>query len=148
MPKHEGIEIDAVIKVLPKERQRKIARRAESLINEVIELESLGDLRKRLNVRQEDLGSRMAIAQNAITQLEKRSDFKVSTLRKYAQALGASFKIVFAVNRKEFVITGLPRPSAARAAATKLAVRAMRGKATRPTSRAKARKSTQSTVDT
>jgi transcriptional regulator with XRE-family HTH domain len=53
----------------------------------------LGALRTALRVRQSEVAARLGTAQGVIAQLERRRDFRVSTLRRYAAALGAELEI-------------------------------------------------------
>lgn len=56
---------------------------------------SLGDMRKASNKTQVEVAKAMDTDQGEISRLEQRDDVTVSTLRKYASALGAELEIVF-----------------------------------------------------
>lgn len=68
--------------------ERLNARREETLV-EI----GLFELRRILDVSQEDLAARLDISQSAISQLERAGDPKLSTLRKYLEKLGARLEL-------------------------------------------------------
>lgn len=90
-----GKSIKEVISGLPKERQKKIERGAEAMAAEMIaEFDSLWEaLRKAHGKTQNQLAESLGIGQNAVSQIERRTDLYVSTLRKYVSALGAELEI-------------------------------------------------------
>ena len=73
---------------------------AETMTEEMIEasdrrfgelmkdFENLQSLRKSLGLTQEHIGEKLGKKQVSVAQLEKRSDFLLSTLRQYVEALG------------------------------------------------------------
>lgn len=86
--------IKEVMAGLPKERQEKIKRGAEAMAAEMIaEFDSLEALRKAHGKTQHQLAENLGIGQNAVSQIERRTDLYVSTLRKYVSALGAELEI-------------------------------------------------------
>jgi transcriptional regulator with XRE-family HTH domain len=75
---------------LSTERQKKIAARSQELIQgEKI----LRALRHKRHVTQKQLSEQMGIEQSAISRLENREDFLLSTLRTYIEALGGKLEI-------------------------------------------------------
>lgn len=66
-------------------------RRAAELLDEY---DTLRKLRKALDLTQEHIGRKMGKKQVSIAQLEKRSDFLLSTLRDYVEALGGELDLV------------------------------------------------------
>jgi DNA-binding XRE family transcriptional regulator len=65
--------------------------RARELLNEY---DTLQKLRKALDLTQEHIGRKMGKKQVSVAQLEKRSDFLLSTLRDYVEALGGELELV------------------------------------------------------
>ncbi len=53
----------------------------------------LAALRTRAGVTQQQIAERMRISQSDVSKLERRADVKVSTLRAYLDALGATLRI-------------------------------------------------------
>ena len=53
----------------------------------------LYELRRALEISQEDLAVELEISQSAISQLENASDLRLSTLRKYLEKLGARLEL-------------------------------------------------------
>lgn len=72
------------------ERRARIKREGQK---ELEEYESLQAVRKELGVTQLDVAEALNIKQNNISDLEARSDMKLSTLRNYLQALGGELVI-------------------------------------------------------
>ncbi|MBK8632144.1 MAG: XRE family transcriptional regulator [Saprospiraceae bacterium] len=84
------ISLDKVLKSLPKARQEKIEQNAAQLIKEY---KSIQDLRKDLGLTQNDLAIKQGVKQVNISNLEKRDDMHLSTLKKYVEALGCELEI-------------------------------------------------------
>jgi transcriptional regulator with XRE-family HTH domain len=90
-----GRRIDEVIAKLPKQRRDRIAKKANVLAREMIaHADSLGMVRKALSKTQTQIGEDLGLPQNAVSQLESRSDLLLSTLRRYVNALGADLDLV------------------------------------------------------
>lgn len=85
-----SISIGKVIKSLPKKRQKKIAATADQYIQEY---NSLQELRKDLGLTQLGMAEKQGVHQVNISNLEKRKDMHLSTLRKYVEALGCELEI-------------------------------------------------------
>lgn len=65
--------------------------RAKELLEEY---DTLQKLRKALDLTQEHVGQQMGTKQVSVAQLEKRSDYLLSTLRNYVDALGGELEMV------------------------------------------------------
>ncbi|HQW00843.1 MAG TPA: helix-turn-helix transcriptional regulator [Saprospiraceae bacterium] len=85
-----NISIDKVIQALPKKRQKKINAKAKHYI---AEYNTLQELRKELGITQLTMADRQGVNQVNISNLEKRKDMHLSTLRKYVEALGCELEI-------------------------------------------------------
>lgn len=91
---------------LPIEDQKEIATHTQDLM---LEYKTLMQIRKLCEFTQVDMAEAMGMTQGAVAGIEKRDDFLVSTLEKYAEAIGASLDIVvsladgtkYRVNAKE-----------------------------------------------
>ena len=68
----------------------KIEQNAAQLIKEY---KSIQDLRKDLGLTQNDLAIKQGVKQVNISNLEKRDDMHLSTLKKYVEALGCELEI-------------------------------------------------------
>lgn len=75
---------------LPALRRKKINIRAKELIAHEM---ALRDLRKSLELTQEDIGSKLHMKQETISRLERRSDLLLSTLVSYIKAMGGELLI-------------------------------------------------------
>lgn len=90
-----GRKIDEVIAGLPKVRRDRIEKKAEGMAREMIAYaNSLAMVRRAFNKTQNQIGEDLGLPQNAISQLERRSDLLLSTLRRYIRALGADLNLV------------------------------------------------------
>ncbi len=72
-------------------RRKSIEARAEALIAEEMTLQ---DLRKALELTQQNLAERLDVKQESISNLEKRSDLLLSTLRGYIEAMGGDLSLL------------------------------------------------------
>jgi DNA-binding XRE family transcriptional regulator len=69
------------------------AERLNALREETLIEIGLYELRRALEISQEDLAAELEISQSAISQLERSDDLKLSTLRKYLEKLGARLEL-------------------------------------------------------
>lgn len=66
---------------------------------ELLEMD-LRALREAAGLTQEELAQRVAITQSQLSKLERREDYRLSTLRRYVAALGGQLEIVAVVDGK------------------------------------------------
>ena len=83
---------------LPEDQKEEIKRESEALKTEY---NSLQEIRKELELSQQDVADSMGVKQESISKLENRDDIKISTLKEYLGAMGAKLKIVVEFNDKE-----------------------------------------------
>jgi len=94
-----------VIESLPLDEQREIEAQAARLIEEEM---TLRDLHKAHELTQERIAEALHISQDGVSRIEKRSDFLLSTLRSYVEAMGGKLRLVVEFpNRKPVALTGL-----------------------------------------
>lgn len=104
---------------MPAARQAKIAARTAELLAEEM---TLRDLRKAQKLTQEQMAVALNIGQDSVSRIEKRSDFLLSTLRTYIDAMGGSLDLVVRFpNRAPVSLSSLgeitqamPKPAAKR----------------------------------
>ena len=72
----------------------KIDQEVES---ELLEMD-LRELREVMGLTQGELAQRIEITQSQLSKLERRDDHRISTLRRYVQALGGSLEICAVIN--------------------------------------------------
>ena len=75
---------------------RQIDREVE---RELVEMD-LRTLREATGLTQEELAKRVEITQSQLSKLERREDHRISTLRRYIEALGGELEICAIVNGK------------------------------------------------
>ena len=83
--------VDDVIKKLSPVRRKKVEARAAVLIAEEMTLQELRQARKLTQVR---MAKNLGIAQKQISEIEKRTDMHISTLRRAVEAMGGSLSLV------------------------------------------------------
>jgi transcriptional regulator with XRE-family HTH domain len=98
-------KLDDVIRGLPLDQQQEIEARAARLIEDEM---TLRDLRKAHELTQERMAEALHISQDGVSRLEKRSDFLLSTLRSYVEAMGGKLRLVVEFpDRKPVMVSGL-----------------------------------------
>ena len=114
-----GRRINGITAKLPKERQKRIAKKASKRAGEMVaHADSLRVVRKALSKTQSEIGADLGLSQNAVSQLEGRSDLLLSTLRRYVRALGADLDLVVRMkDGSQVVLEGLGQPAGKRARA-------------------------------
>jgi len=110
-----GRRIDEIIGKLPKERRKRVTKRANEMAREMIaHADSLRVVRQALSKTQAEIGEGLGLSQNAVSQLEGRSDLLLSTLRRYVKALGADLDIVVRMkDGSRVVLEGIGSPQSA-----------------------------------
>jgi len=94
-----------VIKTLPIAEQRAIAKRAAELMAEEMTLQ---ELRRAREITQVKMAKKLGIAQKQISEIEKRTDMHISTLRRSIEALGGTLTLVAEFpDRKPVKLTGI-----------------------------------------
>jgi DNA-binding XRE family transcriptional regulator len=83
--------INDVIKGLPTGRRRKIAKRAAALIADEMTLQELRQARAMTQVR---LAKSLGVAQKQVSEIEKRTDMHISTLRRSIEAMGGRLSLI------------------------------------------------------
>ncbi len=97
--------LNDMMNALPKTERLAIEARAAELISEEM---TLRDMRKALEMTQETVAEALGIKQVNVSQMEKRSDLLLSTLRKYVNAMGGELELVARFpDRKPMKIAGL-----------------------------------------
>lgn len=71
----------------------------DAVAQELLEMD-LRSLREAAGLTQEELAQRVAITQSQLSKLERREDYRLSTLRRYVAALGGQLEIVAVVDGK------------------------------------------------
>jgi DNA-binding XRE family transcriptional regulator len=89
-----GRNLDDIIRNLPAERRSKIATLSEKKVEEMIaHAATLTDFRKAVGKTQSEVAKELGIKQNAVSQLEQRTDTYVSTLRRFLKSLGMTLEL-------------------------------------------------------
>jgi DNA-binding XRE family transcriptional regulator len=90
-----GKSIDELISSMPAERRELIETSALQIANDMIaQADSLEVLRKACGLTQAEVARILGVQQNAVSQLENRTDIYISTLQKFIKALGMDLEIL------------------------------------------------------
>jgi DNA-binding XRE family transcriptional regulator len=97
--------VNDIISALPAARRRKIEKRAQQLIAEEMTLQ---ELRRARELTQVELAKTLGIAQKQISEIEKRTDMHISTLRRSIEAMGGTLSLVAQFpDREPVVLAGI-----------------------------------------
>ncbi len=97
--------LDDVIGGLPPDQQQDITVASARLIEDEM---TLRDLRKAHELTQTRMAEALRISQDGVSRIEKRSDFLLSTLRSYVEAMGGQLRLTAEFpDRKPVTISGL-----------------------------------------
>lgn len=97
--------LDQKIRELSPTRRKKINARAAQLIAEEV---SLRELRQAHKLTQERVAEALGIGQDGVSRLEQRTDFLISTLRSYIEAMGGRLSLVAEFpDRKSVILSGI-----------------------------------------
>jgi len=97
--------VNELIEKLPAARRRKIEKRAAELIEEEL---TLRELRRARKLTQSKLARSLGIAQKQISEVEKRTDMHISTLRRTIEAMGGELTLTAKFpDHAPVVLTGL-----------------------------------------
>jgi transcriptional regulator with XRE-family HTH domain len=89
-----GRSLDDVIQGLPAARRQRIESLADEKVQEMLAAaRTLTDIRKAVGKTQANVAQELGIQQNAISQLERRSDTYLSTLRRFLKSLGLELEL-------------------------------------------------------
>lgn len=113
--------LQSIIEEFSDNDQKFIQRKASVLAEEMIRhADSLAELRKALVKTQDEVAKVLNVKQNAVAQLEKRSDLLLSTLRKYVEAMGGELAVAVRTGEGTVIVldslSSLAKPSAPRRA--------------------------------
>jgi DNA-binding XRE family transcriptional regulator len=97
--------VNDIIKSLPASRRRKIEKQATILISEEMTLQ---ELRRARTMTQVKMAKTLGVAQKPISEIEKRTDMHLSTLRRSIEAMGRTLSLVAEFpDREPVVIAGI-----------------------------------------
>jgi DNA-binding XRE family transcriptional regulator len=100
--------VNELIEALPTTRRRKIEKRASELIREEMTLQQLRRARAMTQVK---MARRLGVAQKQISEIEKRTDMHISTLRRSVEALGGKLSLVAEFpDMQPVVLSGISAP--------------------------------------
>jgi DNA-binding XRE family transcriptional regulator len=100
-----AINLNDFIKSLPAAERRAIKKRAAELLAEEMTLQ---ELRRAREMTQVKMAKKLGVAQKQISEIEKRTDMHISTLRRSIEAMGGTLALVAEFpDRKPVKLTGI-----------------------------------------
>jgi DNA-binding XRE family transcriptional regulator len=98
-------DVTDIIKALPASRRHKIDKRAATLITEKMTLQ---ELRRARKMTQMNMAKALGIAQKQISDVEKRTNMQISTLRRSIEAMGGKLSLIAEFpDRGSVILTGI-----------------------------------------
>ncbi len=79
----------------------RVEKRAQSEVGEL----TLKELRQDLDLTQTELAGAAAMTQSELSRLEARGDHRISTLRRYIEALGGEIEITAVIGKRRVKLT-------------------------------------------
>jgi predicted transcriptional regulator len=82
-------------------------KRVTKQVKSELEAMSLRELRQDLDLTQQQVAERADMTQSELSRLEGRSDLRLSTLRRYVEALGGELEISITFGTRKLKLTDL-----------------------------------------
>jgi hypothetical protein len=79
----------------------RVTKRANDQLEEL----SLRELRQDLELTQHQVATAADMTQSELSRLESRADHRISTLRRYAEALGGELEVSFVLGKRRIKLT-------------------------------------------
>lgn len=104
-----GRNIEEIIAGLPKVRRSRIEKNSRRMAREMVAYaDSLAEVRRAFSKTQTEVGAGLGMPQNAVSQLERRKDMRLSTLVRYVDALGGKLALIVRLkDGSELVLDGM-----------------------------------------
>ncbi|MGE4243211.1 helix-turn-helix domain-containing protein [Ramlibacter sp.] len=100
---------DLIAELTPAGR-REVTRRSREHLKAMEDAARLDQVRKAAKKKQSEVAELMGIGQNAVSQLEARSDVQLSTLNRYVESLGLRLELVVVAESGERAVLRNYRP--------------------------------------
>lgn len=85
-----GRKLKEIMDTLPVERRQRIEAAAAAELEEM----TLADIRQAIAATQTEMAARLNVAQSKVSEMERRQDHLLSTLRRYVEAAGGQLDII------------------------------------------------------
>jgi predicted transcriptional regulator len=81
----------------------RVERADQAVASELVAMD-LRALRDELGVTQEELADRIKVSQSQLSRLERRQDSRLSTIRRYVEAMGGELEITAIIKGKRVLL--------------------------------------------
>jgi predicted transcriptional regulator len=92
-------------------RDARLSPEARARVNSRVQTEleqlTLRELRQELELTQQQVADKADMTQSELSRLESRSDHRVSTLRRYVEAMGGELEISVVVGKRRLKLTDI-----------------------------------------
>jgi predicted transcriptional regulator len=88
---------------LSPEASARVSQRVQAELDEL----TLRELRQELELTQQQVADKAEMTQSELSRLESRGDHRVSTLRRYVEALGGELEIAVVVGKRRLKLTDI-----------------------------------------
>lgn len=88
---------------LSPEAEKRVDERARAALDEL----TLRELRQTLSLTQQQVADKAEMTQSELSRLESRGDHRVSTLRRYVEAMGGELEISVVVGKRKLKLTDI-----------------------------------------
>jgi len=111
-----GRNIEEIIARLPKVRRSRIENASRRMAREMVAYaDSLAEVRRAFSKTQTEVGAGLGMPQNAVSQLERRKEMRLSTLVRYVDTLGGKLALIIRLkDGSELVLDGMVHQGASR----------------------------------
>lgn len=87
------VKLETLMNELPKGDLRDVRMRTRKHLKAIEEASRLDAVRKALGHTQQEVAAGMGIGQNAVSQMERREDLRLSTLHKFVESMGLHLEL-------------------------------------------------------
>ncbi len=92
-----------LMKKMPRQRRERVKRRVHE---ELLDMD-LREMRRLVGKTQQDVARRSGMAQSELSKTERREDHRLSTLRRYVEALGGELEVIANFGDKRIRLHGV-----------------------------------------
>ncbi len=92
-----------LMKKMPRQRRERVERRVRE---ELLDMD-LREMRRLVGKTQQEVARRAGMAQSELSKTERREDHRLSTLRRYVEALGGELEVIATFGDKRIRLHGV-----------------------------------------
>ncbi len=97
---------EELLEKMPPERRARVEAKRRGIEREILE-EDLRGIRELLGKTQTEVAAALELSQGKVSDVERRDDHLVSTLRRYVEALGGELEVIASFGDKKIRLHGV-----------------------------------------